>query len=80
MPRPLWQLLMIVNNPDEPVELSCGECFALLEYDAEQLIAGAKPEDLRPSVTQHLSLCSSCQSKMVGWLEELEKQSKPPDE
>jgi len=45
MTRPLWQLLMLLSESDASIELSCAECFALLDYDADQLVA-AKDSDL----------------------------------
>jgi len=74
MTRPLWQLLMLLREPDTSIELSCVECFELLEYDADRLVAGAEPDAIRPSVKQHLELCSSCQTQIDDWLEELKEE------
>lgn len=76
MTRPLWQLLMLLREPDASIELSCIECFELLEYDADRLVAGAEPAAIRPSVRQHLALCSSCQNQIDDWLEKLEVDKK----
>ena len=66
--RPLWKLLLLTNAPKAPVQLTCEECFALLEYDAERLVGGAAIDEIRPAVSYHLSLCSKCQAKIDEWL------------
>jgi hypothetical protein len=70
--RSLWQLLLLTRGAGAPVHLTCEECFALLEYDAELLAGGAAPEEIRPAVNRHLSLCSTCRAKFDEWLEELD--------
>ena len=70
--RPLWQLLSLTWNSKKPISLTCEECFALLEYDADLLVAGADPAEIRPSVSHHLAFCLSCQTQIDGWLEKLE--------
>ena len=69
--RSLWQLLLLTRNAEKPVQLSCEECFALLEYDAERLVSGAAIDEIRPAVSYHLSLCSKCQAKIDEWLGKL---------
>lgn len=75
--HPLWRLLVLTSEPDKAVQLTCEECFALLEYDADLLAAGAPLDEVRPSVTHHLSLCSTCQAKFDGWLTKLEGDAEP---
>ena len=69
--RSLWQLLLLTRDADKPIQLTCEERFALLEYDAELLAGGAALDDIRSSVNQHLSLCPMCRTKFKEWLEEL---------
>ena len=69
---PLWQLLMLVNDHNETVQLSCDECFALLEYDADLLAAGADPDELRQVIEQHLALCSECRADINMRIKKLE--------
>ena len=79
MTHPLWQLLLLTQNPDSNVHLNCEECFALLEYDADLLAAGAALDDIRRAVSRHLAICSACKmefddwQKNLGWLQSLEK-------
>jgi hypothetical protein len=54
MPRPLWQLLL-----EDPSNLTCDECFAVVEYYAKVLTRGGV--DLLPRIIEHLARCPDCQ-------------------
>ena len=54
MVRPLWQLLLV-----DPANLTCDECFAVIEYYAEVLARGGV--DLLPEITEHLERCPDCE-------------------
>jgi hypothetical protein len=54
MVRPVWQLLL-ENSSD----LTCNECFAVMEYYAELLAEGST--DLLPEVIEHLRECPPCE-------------------
>jgi hypothetical protein len=69
--RPFWQLLLQTSTSKAPDQLTCEECFALLEYDAELLVGGAAIDEIRPAVSYHLSLCPECQAKIDEWLGKL---------
>ena len=71
--RPLWQLLLLTGDSSIPVNLTCEECFTLLEYDAELLVNGAALDEIRPAASYHLSLCSKCKTKIYGWLRNLDE-------
>jgi hypothetical protein len=66
--RPLWQLLLLTNKPNVSVQLTCEECFTLLEYDAELLVGGAALDEIQPAVRHHLSLCEECRKKIDEWM------------
>ena len=70
--RSLWQLLLLIHDPTTPVQLTCEECFSLLEYDAELLANGAALDEIRPVASHHLSLCSKCKAKINAWLGKLD--------
>ena len=53
MPRELWQLLL-----EDPSDLNCDECFAVMEYYAEVLAGGGA--DLLPEIIEHLERCPDC--------------------
>lgn len=69
MQRPLWQILVSLADPYS--QLTCDECFAVLDYYADQLEAGADPDELRKVVAQHLARCSECYVEMMKWIETL---------
>jgi hypothetical protein len=75
MTRPLWQLLMSSHNRDPDESLTCDECFVVLEYYAEQLVAGIDPEVLRQPVRHHLARCSKCRKNFSNWLDRLKENS-----
>jgi hypothetical protein len=54
MVRPLWQLLL-----EKPSDLTCDECFAVMEYYAELLAGGTT--DLLPKILEHLAGCPNCE-------------------
>ena len=47
MSRSLWQLLIETRNIKDDIHLTCDECFILLEYDADLLVAGAHFDELQ---------------------------------
>jgi len=53
MARQLWQLLL-----DDSKDLTCEECFAVMEYYAEVLASGG--DRLLPKVLDHLNNCPEC--------------------
>lgn len=51
--KPLWEFLL-----EDPSDLTCDECFAVMEYYADVLARGGA--DLLPKVLKHLTKCPSC--------------------
>jgi hypothetical protein len=65
MIRSLWQLLL-----DDPENLDCDECFAVMEYWADLLAwAGA---DLLPDIERYLVRCPDCRIEYREALHRLE--------
>ena len=54
--RPLWQLLL-----EDPSDLTCDECFAVMEYYAE--VVAKCGVGLLPKVLEHLKKCPSCKAR-----------------
>jgi hypothetical protein len=71
MSRPVWQLLMLASDSTKSLDLTCEECFSLLEFDAYLLATGAISDEIRPFVSHHVALCPECQIKFNGWLDKL---------
>jgi hypothetical protein len=65
MIRPLWQLLL-----DDPENLDCDECFAVMEYWAEILAQAGV--DLLPNIESTLMRCPDCRVKYREALRRLE--------
>ncbi len=74
---PLWKLLLLTADTEESIELTCPDCFTLLDYDASLLTNGGDLGDLLPVIKHHLSICSSCQAELKSWLDELNEDGKP---
>ena len=53
MIRPLWQLLL-----DDPANLDCDECFAVMEYWAEMLSQAGVA--ILPDIQKRLVRCPDC--------------------
>jgi hypothetical protein len=54
MVRPVWQLLL-----EDPSDLTCDECFSVMEYYAELLAKGST--DRLPEVIERLKECPPCE-------------------
>ena len=54
--RPLWQLLL-----GDPSDLTCDECFAMMECCADLLAKGRI--DLLPEILEYLKGCPDCEDK-----------------
>ena len=72
MSRSLWQLLIETRNIKDDMHLTCDECFMLLEYDADLLVAGAHFDELQTAIRNHVALCSECRIELAARLEKLE--------
>ena len=58
MVRPLWKLVL-----EDPSDLTCDECFALMEYYAEVLTLTGGDTSILPRVLDHLKRCPYCASQ-----------------
>jgi len=72
MSEALWQLLQ-----ERPSELTCDECFAVMDYYAELLARGG--EGFLPEVRQHLAGCPSCRMEHRAALRRLLKEQEQED-
>ena len=46
----IWELLLLARNPKIPIQITCAECFTLMEYDADLLAAGVSIDEIRLSI------------------------------
>lgn len=63
--RPLWELLLLIQEAKEPLELTCEECYVLLDYDTDLVRMGAMTDKTRAAIHHHLSICSVCMRKLT---------------
>ncbi len=77
MPRPLWQLLIDFKKSQRERNLTCDECFTILEFYADQLASGVDPQIVQPEIKQHLAGCPDCRSSCIARISRLEKMQSP---
>jgi hypothetical protein len=70
---PLWQLLNLIHDHNNPVHLTFEECIELLEFDAEILASTSDIEEIRPILEYHLSLCSENRENLAKWFDHIEE-------
>ena len=59
MTRPVWEILAASSSKDD-TQLTCDECFAVLEYLANEATEGADPQALLQIARRHLVHCPDC--------------------
>lgn len=60
MAKKTWQLLLQAALETEEYEITCMECFTLLDQYADLLLEGTDPSEIMPTVKQHLRHCPGC--------------------
>lgn len=70
--RPLWKLLIVFSEPDPGEELSCDECFNVLEHLAGEAVRGLELKYLEEAIIRHFELCPDCREHHISMLAELE--------
>ena len=71
LPRPLWEILLAAES-NNPRELTCDECFAIIEYLADELADGADSQTIKRAARQHLTHCPDCRQHHERRLREIE--------
>ena len=71
-PRPIWKLLIVFSEPEQDGELTCDECFNIMEYLAGEAVRGIDMKILREAVHHHFEYCAGCHEHHLQRLEELE--------
>jgi Zn finger protein HypA/HybF involved in hydrogenase expression len=70
--RSLWQILISFRENNNPVSLTCDECFQYMEHLAEEALAGADQTTLQEAIKDHLTNCPDCHEHHLRRLEQLE--------
>jgi len=73
LPRPFWQVLLIVLGDNQSEKLTCEECTAMMEYLADQAIEGATIEDLKSTANSLFRFCTECKNHYQRHIIELER-------
>ena len=60
MTKELWRVLLQSALETEEYEISCVECFNLLDQYADLILDGADPSEIMPTVRRHLKHCPTC--------------------
>lgn len=66
----LWRILLKLDETD--AELTCDECFVILEYLADQAANGVEKNHLLDQVREHVVKCPQCYEHHLQRLRELE--------
>jgi uncharacterized protein with PIN domain len=77
MSSPLWKILLKIRQTQSYAPLTCDECFAILEYLADQAARGTSWETLHQLAREHLARCPGCREVHWRRLRELEKATRP---
>lgn len=73
LPRPFWQVLLIVLEDNQKEKLTCEECTAMMEYLADRAIEGATIEDLKSTANALFRFCTECKNHYQRHIMELEQ-------
>jgi hypothetical protein len=73
LPRPFWQVLLIVLGDNQSEKLTCEECTAMMEYLADRAIEGATIEDLKSIANALFRFCTECKTHYQLHIMELER-------
>jgi hypothetical protein len=69
----LWQILLKIQGSSTHVNLTCDECFELLDYLTSQISAEETYLDsLYDAARKHLQYCADCREHHLKLLQDLE--------
>ena len=68
MSNSLWQTLLKSALETEEYEISCEECFNLLDLYADLILDGTTPSEIMPMVKQHLKQCNCCVNELEAMM------------
>jgi hypothetical protein len=71
-----WQILLQSALETEAYEISCMECFDLLDQYAEFIVEGDDPHEILLAVKQHLNQCHCCTNEFEALMVMLQEAAK----
>ena len=72
MSSDLWQILIKIRNGPSSADLTCDECFTLLDYLVSQISQEALLDELYEVALKHWQHCPHCREHHLRRLKELE--------
>ena len=82
----LWQTLLKSALETEEYEISCEECFDVLDLYTDLILEGTDPDEIMPLVAQHLKQCNCCINELEAMMVMIQdaikntRASNPPDD
>ena len=73
MTNTTWQKLVQSALETEDFEIDCEECYSLLDMYADILLAEENPDQMMPTVKQHLKQCNCCAGELEALMVILEE-------
>jgi hypothetical protein len=68
MKENFWRNLVEMSLKTEEEEITCTECWELLDQYVDLLDAGQDPAKVLPKLEQHLTVCHCCHIELKGIL------------
>ena len=79
MSNSLWQTLLKSALETEEYEITCEECFDVLDLYADLILDGADPSEIMPLVEQHLHQCNCCARELEAMMVMIQEAAKNVD-
>ena len=77
MTKQFWRNLVERSLNSEEEEISCMDCFEILDQYVDLLEAGQEPSKVLPQLEQHLLVCNCCHAELEGILIALKSAANP---
>jgi hypothetical protein len=75
----LWKTLLKSALETEEYEISCEECFEVLDLYADLILDGTEPSEIMPLVKQHLKQCNCCTRELEAMVVMIQDAAKNVD-
>ncbi len=72
MTAQLWQILLKLQKEPAEADLTCDECFVLLDYLVSQIVAIPHSRSLQEVAHKHFQYCPNCREHHLQKLKVLE--------
>jgi Zn finger protein HypA/HybF involved in hydrogenase expression len=76
MAKRTWQLLLQSALETEEYEITCLDCFDMLDQYADLLLDGMDPDEIMLEVKQHLNHCPGCTGEFEALMTLLQEAAK----